>query len=241
MGGHLSGSVSRTMVKGLYNNKGTLYSGGVKIFGVEGRAGAALGREEEYIIVNWLVSMAPLTYFSWAFVRFSSSLQYFGLLEIGQHRCLPFAICTFAWSSLMTSMKTKMFGWVGNNIYVSYGSYRTSFPRGVARVFGARGGRLPFWRPSPPAPPFPPPPPPPTPYKLCNSPKFAKSRNYWQNLAIWKQIKFLVGRFLVGGGGGHLDPAFLYFWKIVSVFCQWGAAKTSINNDFFEKLTKIII
>ena len=50
-----------------------------------------------------------------------------------------------------------------NNVLCYFGK----LDRGVARVFGARGGRLPFGAPPPRLPQ--------TPKKLCNSPKFAKS------------------------------------------------------------------
>ena len=105
-------------------------------------------------------------------------------------------------------------------------------PRGVARVFGARGADF---RLAPP--PRRPPPPHPPPQK-----KFVIHQNLRKSLKLItkfdnNKIKFLVGRFLVVGD--HLDSTFPYFWKIVSVFCQCGGAKTSINSDFFEKQTKI--
>ena len=39
--------------------------------------------------------------------------------------------------------------------------------------------------------------------------------------------------------GDHLDPTFPYFWKIVSVFCQSGGAKTPTNNTFFRNRLKL--
>ena len=111
--------------------------------------------------------------------------------------------------------------------------------RGVARVFGARGAD--FRLAPPPRRPLPgaPSPVPPPPKKILIHKNLRNRLNFSQNLAIKKQIKVLVGRFLVVGD--HLDPKFPYFWKIVSVFCQYGGAKTSINNDVFGKPTKIIL
>ena len=81
--------------------------------------------------------------------------------------------------------------------------------------FWRPGRRLPFG-----APPLrrpPPTPPPPTPRIFFLIHQNLRNRlNYSQNLAIKKQIKFLVGRFLVVGD--HLDSTFPYFWKIVSVY-----------------------
>ena len=75
--------------------------------------------------------------------------------------------------------------------------------RGIARVFGARGAdfRLAPLRPE----------------KFVINQNLRNRLNCWQNLAILKRIKFLVGRFSVVGD--HLDPTFPYFMKILSVFC----------------------
>ena len=94
--------------------------------------------------------------------------------------------------------------------------------------FWRPGRRLPFGAPLPGAPP---PHPSPPQKKIVIHQNLRNHLNYSKNLAIKKQIKFLVGRFLVVGD--HLDSTFPYFWKIVSVFCQCGGAKTSINSDFF--------
>ena len=102
--------------------------------------------------------------------------------------------------------------------------------RGVGWVFGTRGADFRLAPPSrrPPTPPK---------KKIVIHQNLRNRLNYSQTLAIEKQIKFLVGRFLVVGD--HLDSTFLYFWKIVSVFCQCGAPKSQFTVIFLRNRLKL--
>ena len=108
---------------------------------------------------------------------------------------------------------------------------------GVAKVFGARGADFRLAPPPLERTPSPPPPPPTRPSKNCNSPKFAKSHKLFTKFGYLKQIKFVVGRFLVVGD--HLDPTFPYICGRSICFCQFGGAKTLINNDFLRNRLKL--
>ena len=142
-----------------------------------------------------------------------------------------------SWLSLGSQILLEFHGWLAGlipfptTLSLFEQSRSTLLNRGVARVFGARGADFRF------APP--PPPVPVTPNKFVIHQNLRNRLSYSKIRAIYKQIKILVGWFLVVGD--HLDPTFPYFWKIVPVFCQCGGVKTSSNNVFLEKQTEIIL
>ena len=64
-----------------------------------------------------------------------------------------------------------------------------------------------------------------------------------KDLAIWKQIKFLVGRFLASGRTiwTQVDIS-IFLARLVSSFLSTGGRpKRQLTMIFFEKLTKIIL
>ena len=101
--------------------------------------------------------------------------------------------------------------------------------RGVARVFGARGADF---RLAPP--PGAPPPPPPPQKKFVIHQNLRNRLNYSKNLAIKKQIKFLVGRFLV-----VRTQHFHIFGRSYLFFVNAGAPKRQLTVIFFRNRLKL--